>query len=103
MPQDKIEVMRRAAQSFDDKGFLPSIADIREFCRIHGVDLGKSISRANAILLLKTLATITLPRAERDVPLKHTSPRSVANFILIFVFSSVDPESADGLPQATPK
>ena len=49
VPPDKVEVMARAAQSFDDKAFLPSIADIREFCRIHDVDLGKSSSRVNSI------------------------------------------------------
>ena len=49
VPQDKGEVMARVAQNFDDKDFLPSIADIREFCRIHGVELGKSNSRASAI------------------------------------------------------
>ena len=39
----------RAAQRFEDGAFLHSIADIREFCRIHSVELGKSASRLSSI------------------------------------------------------
>ena len=49
LPPDKAEIMSRAAQRFEAGGFLPAIADIREFCRIHGVELGKSNSRASSI------------------------------------------------------
>ena len=49
LPQEKAEVMMCAAQRFEDGGFLPSIADIREFCRIHNVELGKSASRVSSI------------------------------------------------------
>ena len=49
LPSDKARVMKRAAQYFEDKAFLPSIADIREFCRVYSVDLGKSVSRTSAI------------------------------------------------------
>ncbi len=49
LPQYKAEIMMCAARSFEDGGFLPSIADIREFCRIHNVDLGKSASRASSV------------------------------------------------------
>ena len=49
LPPDKAEIMSRAAQRFEAGGFLPTIADIREFCRIHGVELGKSNSRASSI------------------------------------------------------
>ena len=56
---EKVEVIARAAQRFEDGGFLPSLADVREFCRIHGVELGKSTSRASSIpRLFKFLATI---------------------------------------------
>jgi hypothetical protein len=41
--------MMRAAQCFEDGSFLPGIADIREFCRIHNIELGKSVSRASSI------------------------------------------------------
>ena len=49
LPQEKTEVMRRAAQCFKDGEFLANIADIREFCRIHNVELGKSVSRQSSI------------------------------------------------------
>ena len=49
LPQEKAEVMMCAAQRFEDGGFLPNIADIREFCRINNIELGKSVSRASSI------------------------------------------------------
>lgn len=49
LPQEKAEIMVRAAQRFEEGGFLSSIADIREFCRIHNVELGKSASRASSV------------------------------------------------------
>ena len=54
LPQSKAEIMMCAARRFEDGGFLPSIADIREFCRIHNVDLGKSASRASSVPRLFT-------------------------------------------------
>ena len=51
--------MARAAHLFDDGRFLPSIADIREFYRIHNIELGKSTSRASSIpRVFKFLAAI---------------------------------------------
>ena len=32
LPPDKAQAMERAAQCFEDKSFLPGVADIREFC-----------------------------------------------------------------------
>ena len=49
LPQEKADAMRRASQCFEDREFLPNIADIREFCRIHNVELGKSVSRQSSI------------------------------------------------------
>ena len=49
LPPDKAQAMERAAQRFEDKSFLPSIADIREFSRVYSIDLGKSVSRTSAI------------------------------------------------------
>ena len=49
LPQEKSVAMMRAAQRFEEGGFLPCIADIREFCRIHNVELGKSASRVSSI------------------------------------------------------
>ena len=49
LPPDKARVMERAARRFEDKSFLPGVADIREFGRVYSVDLGKSVSRTSAI------------------------------------------------------
>ena len=49
LPREKAEVMACAARRFEDKEFLPSIADIRDFCDAHGVELSKSVSRASSI------------------------------------------------------
>lgn len=49
LPPEKSEAMARAAQQFEEGKFLPSIADVREFCRVHEVELGKTTSRASAI------------------------------------------------------
>lgn len=49
LPPDKAEIMSRAAQRFEAGEFLPTIADIREFCRIHSVELGKSSSRLSSV------------------------------------------------------
>lgn len=45
----KVAAVRRAAELFDDKRFLPALADIREFYRVHGLDLPKAASRASSI------------------------------------------------------
>ncbi len=49
LPPNKAQALERAAQRFEDKSFLPGVADIREFCRVYSVDLGKSVSRTSAI------------------------------------------------------
>ena len=49
LPPEKADIMVCAAQRFEEGSFLSSIADIREFCRIHNVELGKSASRANSV------------------------------------------------------
>ena len=49
LPPEKTATLTQAAQRFESREFLPSIGDIREFCRIYGVDLGKSVSRASSI------------------------------------------------------
>ena len=65
LPQEKADVMMRAAQRFKDGGFLPTIADVREFCRIHKIQLGRSTSRASSVprvfsfLVTMDLAAVT--------------------------------------------
>ena len=54
LPPEKAEIMAQVAHRFEERRFLPSIADVREFCRIHGVKLGKSASRASSIPRLFT-------------------------------------------------
>jgi len=49
LPQEKAEIMVCAAQCFEEGKFLSSIADIREFCRIYNVDLGKAASRTSSV------------------------------------------------------
>ena len=45
----KVAAVRRAAELFDDKRFLPALSDIREFSRVHGLDLPKTATRASSI------------------------------------------------------
>ena len=63
LPSDKAKVMIRAAGRFDDKSFLPTIADVREFCRVHGMEPPKTGSRASSIPRVFTyLATMDTAR-----------------------------------------
>lgn len=66
LPPDKTRVMERAARRFEDKVFLPGVGDIREFGRVYGVDLGKSVSRTGAIPRIFTfLAAMDADRVSR--------------------------------------
>ena len=49
LPQETADAMMQAAKCFDEGVFLPSIADIHEFCRLHNVELSKSASRSSSI------------------------------------------------------
>ena len=65
-----IDAARRAAvftlaERFEDKSFLPSGADIWNFCTIHGIDQPASKSRAAAIpRLFKYLAAMNASDVE---------------------------------------
>lgn len=66
LPPEKADVMQRAAQRFDEGKFLPSIADIREFCRVYRVELAKSSSRASSIpRVFKFLVAMDIARVTR--------------------------------------
>ena len=66
LPPDKAEVMHRAAEHFESKSFLPTIADVREFCRVHGVEPTKTASRVGSIPRVFTfLATMDIDRVTR--------------------------------------
>lgn len=63
---DKFSAMLALAERFEAKTFLPGGADIRNFCRIHGIDERASKSRAAAIpRLFKYLATMDLKNLQR--------------------------------------
>ncbi|MCY4443123.1 MAG: DUF2513 domain-containing protein [Deltaproteobacteria bacterium] len=50
--ESPVEVHRalvELAQKFDDKAFLPTFGDVRNFCRFYGIDLPASPSRGSAI------------------------------------------------------
>jgi len=49
LAQQMTTVMERAAQLFDDKQFLPTISDIREFSYVYRIELPKSASRSSSI------------------------------------------------------
>lgn len=62
LPQEKAEVMAVAAERFEDKRFLPAFADVREFCRVYELKVGKSTSRVGAIpRIFSFLATVDTP------------------------------------------
>ena len=46
---EKAAVLMLAAERFDEKSFLPSNADIREFYRMYGVQMSKMNSRTSSI------------------------------------------------------
>ena len=45
----KTHAMTRAAELFDNKRFLPAISDIREFSRVHGIELPRTASRSTSV------------------------------------------------------
>lgn len=49
LPSEKTPVMTELAKRFQEKSFLPTFGDIRNFCQIYGIDEPASKSRANAI------------------------------------------------------
>lgn len=48
VPEARKRVMRGIAERFDEKQFLPTIADIRYFAQVHGVDAATFRSRDTA-------------------------------------------------------
>lgn len=45
----KIPLVAELARRFDDKSFLPTFGDVRNFCQIYGIDEPASKSRSSAI------------------------------------------------------
>ena len=49
IPADMHPLLAELAQRFDDRTFLPTMGDIRNFCLIYGIDQPASTSRMSAI------------------------------------------------------
>ena len=49
LPSEKKPVMIELAKRFQEKSFLPTFGDIRNFCQIYGIDEPSSKSRVSAI------------------------------------------------------
>ena len=49
IPLEKKEALSVLAKRFEDKSFLPTVADISNFCRVHRIALPRSRSRGSAI------------------------------------------------------
>ena len=74
----KVPTLTRAAELYDEKRFLPAVADIKEFSRVYDLKLPKSVSRASAIpRVFSFLASMDNDRIERT--LKHAAFRGPAH------------------------
>ncbi len=74
----KVPTLTRAAELYDEKRFLPAIADIKEFSRVYDLKLPKSVSRASAIpRVFSFLASMDNDKIEKT--LKHGAFRGPAH------------------------
>ena len=66
LPDDHRRLLVEAAEKFEQKSFLPTVGDVRNFCEIHGVTGPSSGSRADTVprvfKLLGTMNTDDLRR-----------------------------------------
>ena len=59
LPDDRRRLLFEAAEKFQEKSFLPTVGDVRNFCEIHGVTGPSSGSRADTVpRIFKLLATM---------------------------------------------
>lgn len=59
LPTDRKRMLAEAAERFENKSFLPTSGDIRNFCGLYGVEQPVSGSRASAVpRLFKFMATM---------------------------------------------
>ena len=49
LPADTRELLEEMAKRYEEKTFLPSVGEIRNFCVIYGIDIPASPARASAI------------------------------------------------------
>lgn len=59
IPEERAELLGRAAEEFERREFLPTLGDIRSFCEVYGIEEPKSKSRASGIpRIFKFLRTL---------------------------------------------
>lgn len=66
VPADRVAVVRRAAEEFERRAFLPTLGDVRSFFEAHGIEEPKSKSRASRIpRIFKFLVTMEASDLEK--------------------------------------
>lgn len=66
VPAERAAVVRRAAEEFERRAFLPTLHDLRSFCEAYGIEEPRSRSRASGIpRIFKFLVTMAVADVER--------------------------------------
>ena len=66
VPAERAAVVRRAAEEFERRAFLPTLGDVRSFCEAYGIEEPRSKSRASGIpRIFKFLVTMDVAEVER--------------------------------------
>ena len=66
VPAERGAVLRRAAEEFEQRVFLSTLNDIRNFCEAYGIEEPRSKSRASGIpRVFKFLVTMDVADVER--------------------------------------
>lgn len=66
VPSAREAVVRRAAEEFERRAFLPTLNDVRSFCEAYGIEEPRSRSRASGISrIFKFLVTMDVADVQR--------------------------------------
>ena len=66
VPTERAAVVRRAAEEFERRVFLPTLNDLRSFCEAYGIEEPRSRSRASGIpRIFRFLVTMAVADVER--------------------------------------
>ena len=66
VPPERASVVRRAAEEFERRAFLPTLSDVRSFCEAYGLEAPGSRSRATGIpRIFKFLLTMDVADVEK--------------------------------------
>ena len=66
VPADQAAIVRRAAEEFEQKAFLPTLGDMQSFCDVFGIEEPRSKSRASGIpRIFRFLVTMDVAEVER--------------------------------------